>query len=221
MAQNTSHAVMAQRIEPHDSLDDFPTQPWATRALVKHVIMPALAVFDPAAFVKTLSAWEPACNRGHMAKPLKEYFGRVYCTDVHDYGWDEQTSVHDFLFPGGPPAPIDATGADWVITNPPFRLAEQFILRSFQVPGWQGTAVIVRTSFLESVGRYENLFKKNPPSIIAHFTERVPMVKGRLTATGSTATSYCWLVWMDGEAGTRFVWIPPCRRQLEQGGDYP
>ena len=35
MAQNTSHAVMAQRIEPADSLDDFPTPPWATRALLK------------------------------------------------------------------------------------------------------------------------------------------------------------------------------------------
>ncbi|MGH8525505.1 MAG: SAM-dependent methyltransferase, partial [Gammaproteobacteria bacterium] len=31
--QNTSHAVMAQRLEPKDSFDDFPTPPWATRAL--------------------------------------------------------------------------------------------------------------------------------------------------------------------------------------------
>lgn len=36
--QNTSHAVMAQRIEAKDSLDDFPTPPWATRALIEHVI---------------------------------------------------------------------------------------------------------------------------------------------------------------------------------------
>ena len=31
--QNTSHAVMAKRFEENDSLDDFPTPPWATRAL--------------------------------------------------------------------------------------------------------------------------------------------------------------------------------------------
>ena len=36
--QNTSHAVMAQRVEPKDSADDFPTPPWATRALVEHVL---------------------------------------------------------------------------------------------------------------------------------------------------------------------------------------
>lgn len=38
MAQNRSHAVMAQRIEAPDSRDDFPTPPWATRALLAHVL---------------------------------------------------------------------------------------------------------------------------------------------------------------------------------------
>lgn len=33
MSQNCSSAVMQQRSEPRDSLDDFPTPPWATRAL--------------------------------------------------------------------------------------------------------------------------------------------------------------------------------------------
>ena len=36
--QNTSHAVMAQRSEAKDSLDDFPTPPWATRALFEHIV---------------------------------------------------------------------------------------------------------------------------------------------------------------------------------------
>jgi hypothetical protein len=214
MAQNTSHAVMAQRHEVHDSLDDFPTQPWATRALCEHVL--------PKADLQARSVWEPACNRGHMVRPLQEYFRRVYASDIHDYGFqfDGQERVVDFLFPFSTSPSMDANGVDWVITNPPFRLAEQFIARASQVAK-VGFAVIVRTSFLEGVGRYTNLFSKNPPSIIAQFSERVPMVKGRLTATGSTATAYCWLVWIDGEPNTRFVWIPPCRRQLEREGDYP
>jgi hypothetical protein len=216
MAQNTSHAVMAQRAEPNDSLDDFPTQPWATRALIEHVVAPA----GTAESLRQLTAWEPACNRGHMAGPLREYFGTVHATDIHDYGWDGQDHDADFLFPGSEPREIAEHGVGWVITNPPFRLAEQFIERSFQFKNWLGTAMIVRTSFLESVGRYERLFTKNPPSIIAQFSERVPMVKGRLTATGSTATSYCWLVWVDGEKGTRFAWIPPCRKKLERAEDY-
>jgi hypothetical protein len=36
--QNRSNAVMAPRIEGRESLDDFPTPPWATRALIEHVI---------------------------------------------------------------------------------------------------------------------------------------------------------------------------------------
>ena len=53
-AQNTSHAVMAQRVEAKDSLDDFPTPPWATRALIEHVI-------EREADVKEMTAFEPAC----------------------------------------------------------------------------------------------------------------------------------------------------------------
>lgn len=205
MTQNTSSAVMQQRREPHDSLDDFPTPPWATRALMKYVIMP---ITGP---VSHLSCWEPACNRGHMARPLGEFFREVVASDVHDYGHGHV--VRDFLFPG------EVHNVDWIITNPPFRLAQQFIERSSEIARY-GFAMIVRSAFLEGVGRYHQLFDRNPPSIIAQFTERVAMVKGRLDGRGSTATAYCWLVWIDGETETRFQWIPPCRKQLERPSDY-
>jgi hypothetical protein len=214
MTQNTSSAVMQQRSEPHDSLDDFPTQPWATRALIEHVLRPHGHATN------TQRCWEPACNRGHMVRPLREYFGRVIASDIFDYGFLGQDARNlDFLLPYSDGIFAMRGGVDWIITNPPFRLAEQFIHRAFSIAS-QGVAVIVRTSFLEGVGRYEGLFSRNPPSIVAQFTERVPMVKGRLTATGSTATSYCWLVWMQGEDDNRMMWIPPCRRQLERPGDY-
>ena len=209
MAQNTSSAVMQQRAEPHDSLDDFPTPPFATRALIEHVIIPQLGI-NGRRDLRSKTVWEPACNRGHMVKPLEEYFGTVRKSDIHDYGFG---GIQDFLFP------VPALPIDWVITNPPFRLAEQFIERSRQV-AIDGYAMIVRTSFLEGVGRYNRLFALNPPTIVAQFTERVPMVKGRLTATGSTATSYCWLVWIADRKPQPMVWIAPCRKQLERPGDY-
>ena len=68
--QNTSHAVMAQRKEAKGSLDDFPTPPWATRALLEHVI-------EQGGYTDRLTALEPACGVGHMAKVLREYFGEV------------------------------------------------------------------------------------------------------------------------------------------------
>ena len=62
--QNTSHAVMSQRVEAKDSPDDFPTPPWATRALMEYVIEKAS--------LSTRSCLEPACGAGHMAKVLRE-----------------------------------------------------------------------------------------------------------------------------------------------------
>lgn len=218
MAQNTSSAVMAQRQEARDSLDDFPTQPWGARALVEHVLWD----YAPPFIMADQNVWEPACNRGYMARPLREYVKSVYASDVHDYSaeWGGQARVCDFLFPWSEPPRIAAKGIDWIITNPPFRLAEQFIERAFELgPRW-GVAMLVRSTFTEGVGRYERLFSVNPPSIIAQFAERLPLVKGRVDPDASTATAYCWLVWIMGVKPQPFRWIPPCRKRLERPGDY-
>lgn len=206
MSQNRSSAVMQQRIEADDSLDDFPTQPWGTRALVEHVLLPMLLPVG--------SVSEPACNRGYMARPLSEYFSKVVTSDVHNYGWAGQQLVEDFLFPGS-----TVSSVEWVITNPPFRLAEQFIGKA-RALSRVGCAMLVRTSFLEGVGRYQRLFSVNPPTITAQFVERLPMVKGRVDRKASTATSYAWLVWIHGVERQPFSWIPPCRAKLERDEDY-
>jgi hypothetical protein len=203
MTQNTSSAVMQQRSEPHTSLDDFPTPPWATRALCEALY------YSPTPWSMTVR--EPAANRGHMVKPLREHFSHVEASDIHDYG--AGYPVQDYLF-GPPPPPVD-----WTITNPPFRLAEQFIDRARQT-STEGVAMIVRSAFLEGVGRHTNLFSVAPPSIILQFSERVVMHKGKLSAKGSTAAAYCWLVWVMGEQGTKFDWIAPCRKRLERASDY-
>jgi hypothetical protein len=204
---NTSHAVRAQRHEPHDSLDDFPTPPWATRALMTHVLQ------DFGADMRL--AWDPAANRGHMVRPLREFFIAAYASDVHDYGAGFE--VRDFLltFPGG-----DAPRVHWIITNPPFRLALDFALRAL-VLAEEGVALLVRTQWLAGRDRYESLFSHRPPAAIAQFVERVPMLRGRLDPKGSTATDYAWVVWTKPAAAeTRLMWIPPCRRRLERPDDY-
>lgn len=205
MKQNTSHAVMAQRYEPKDSADDFPTPPWATRALMEHIL-------DGASF-KEKSCLEPACGRGYMAKPLSEYFGEVVSADAYDYGY---APVRDFLT-----HPYEMHSYDWVITNPPFRLAEEFVDRALTVAR-EGVAILARTVFLESIGRYENIFSKAPPSKFAQFSERVPMVKGRVDPKASTATGYAWFIWEKGADVNhpRLMWVPPCRRALERDWDY-
>lgn len=207
-AQNTSSAVMQQRSEPHKSLDDFPTPPWATRALREFL---ATQGFTPGGVAR-----EPAANRGHMVKPLLEFFDKVLASDVHDYGVG--FPVQDYLF-GPDPEPVD-----WTITNPPFRLAEEFIDRALRTSR-EGCAFILRSAFLEGVGRHERLFSQRPPAFVLQFSERVVMHKGRLSKDGSTATAYSWIVWLHERwhlsGTTELFWVPPCRARLERSEDYP
>ena len=209
MSQNTSTAVMARRDEPKDSLDLFPTPCWATRALCEHV----LAEFRD--LLPRMIVWEPACGFGHMARPLGEYVPRVHASDVYDHGFG--APVHDFLQPYLPDFVDDRV--DMVVTNPPFRLAAEFVTRGLEVAPL--VCMLVRTAFLEGVGRYNSLFEPCPPLIVAPFVERVPMVKGRVDQRASTATSYTWIVWRrTGVRHTLLRWIPPCRKALERTGDY-
>lgn len=213
---------MAQRIEPDDSLDDFPTPPWGTRALLRHGIADVIRPYH--------RFYDPACNRGYMVRPLREFSTSVYATDVFDYGWDGMDAQEDFLFPGLRPP----HGIDWVITNPPFRLAAQFIEVSLSLVE-VGCAFLVRSAFLEGQDRYTGLYSVRPPTRIFQFSERIVLTKGIVRDPAkpywdekdgkwrrpSTATSYLWLVWVRGECRRPLEWIPPCRLDLERPGDYP
>jgi hypothetical protein len=149
-----------------------------------------------------------------MARPLEEYFSPgVIASDCQDYGWGHL--VHDFLFP----TPVEWS-VDWIITNPPFKLAEQFVSRGLEIAR-DGVAVLVRSAWLEGCARYGDIFKVNRPSLILQYAERVPMVEGRVDEKASSATAYCWVVWEKPGAGiTTFDWIAPCRKAFERAGDY-
>lgn len=210
MTQNRSSAVMQQRREPHDSLDDFPTPPWATRALIEHLVD---VLWWP--HVDNDVVREPAANRGYMVRALHERFRAVEASDVHDYG--AGFPVLDYLWGPRP------TTVDWTITNPPFRLAQQFIDRALETSR-KGVAMFVRSSFLEGADRYHALFKTRRPKLVLQFVERVVIHKGKLVKKGSSATAYSWVVWQCGpwpsNRNTEFDWIAPCRRRLERPADY-
>lgn len=203
-------AVMASRHEPPDSLDHFPTPPWATRALFKHVLLPRGLVSCEQ------SAWEPACGGGHMVAVLEEEFGEVFASDIFPYSPNQQ--VIDFL---GDDLPVDRF--DWIITNPPFNAALDFVRRALQL-AMKGACFLCRSNWAECETRYLKLFSKTPPTYVAIFAERVPMHRGEWKPGGSTATSYSWFIWIKDQPAapgeTRYVWIPPgCRDALTTPDD--
>ena len=205
---NGARALMGSRQEPDDSLDYFPTPPWATRALMQHV-MPAAGLAGRRFGI----AWEPACGEGHIAEVLAEYSDTVIATDIFDYGYGQ--APVDFL--GELPADMVA---DWIVTNPPFdEKAEAFVLRALEVAR-EGVAMFFRLQWIPTVGRYNRIFGPTPPTLVAFFSERVPLVKGRWDPDASTATDYVWLVWRKGEAPRAPFWIPPgCRESLTEADD--
>lgn len=229
MSANRSAAVMQQRHEPHDSLDDFPTHPWATRALCEML----------AAMGHELSscvAADPACNRGFMAEPLREYFAQVHATDIHDYGYGAMNARCDFLLDWA----YDKDDVDWIITNPPFKIADDFIRIALSYAR-VGVAVFVRNAFDEGAGRYDRLFRDLPEAYAFPFVERVPLHRGKLRDPGrrywdptakdgagdwrrpSTATAYQWLVWLVDQPQFTTIKkrIAPCRDRLIRPRDYP
>ena len=195
---------MASRREPSDSFDYFPTPPWATRALCEFLR-------DDWRLLPSHTVREPACGEGDMARPLAEYAARVIASDIQDLGHGE---VEDYLFT--PTQPVD-----WVITNPPFRLAQAFIEKALD-EARVGVAMFARLAFIEGIERHDTLFGPRPPAFVMPFVERVPIVRGRLDAKASSATAYAWFVWLSDHRGyARLRHIPPCRRRLERPGDYP
>lgn len=201
---NGARALMGSRHEPDDSLDYFPTPPWATRAFFRHVL-PVLGVS------RLGRVREPSCGEGHMSGVVLEYEPDVIATDIHDYSADGRSppgwaGVQDFLSDDA------KTDADWFFANPPFaEKAELFTLKMIAAAR-VGVAVFARVQWLDTIGRYERIFSAHPPTLMAFFAERVPLVKGRWDPEASTATAYMWLVWMKDAPRLPPMWIPPGQR---------
>lgn len=216
MSTIQNRAVVERRHEAPDSLDFFPTPPWATRALGEWLRW----LYEEAGLpLAETCCWEPAAGEGHMAEPLREYFGTVYASDVHDYG--AGYVVGSFVGEGpdvlAPPWRSAPDMVPWVISNPPFNLAEAFLMRAIGLQA--NVALLLRSVWTEGEGRYERMFKPGAflrPNHILQFSERVPMTKGRWDPDAKTATSYAWFVWEAGDVGPRetvFDWIGPGRKR--------
>ncbi len=182
--------------EPWQKLELFPTPPWATRALIEHVFPRVCATPDG------LAAHDPAAGLGHMSAVLEEYFIRVEASDVYCYPLDGGGDTEMFGIKRCDYLDIasDAPRVDWVITNPPFSPAAQFLTLAVR-EARRGVALLLRMQWLEGRTRYAEIFAPRPPALIAPFVERVPMCEGGFDPDGNTATMYAWFVWARNLAG--------------------
>lgn len=171
--------VMAHRVTPVGGPNLFLTQPWAARAGAE-----IIRRLDPSA----RSAWECACGPGTMVHGLTGAFERVAASDLYLY---DGNRIHDFL--GASPPPFG--DVDWIISNPPFDEIMAFIRRAYALAR-RGVAMLLRLGCLDGIGRHGLLYGDCPLTVIAPFSERVCMVKGRYDPDGSTAAQYAWFIWL-------------------------
>lgn len=185
-----------QQTALYRQLEYFGTPPWGARAGAE-----ILRLLDPEA--RTI--WEPACGEGSMAGPLAETFD-VYASDVYPFG---HGAVIDFLHEGGWASAIRAvTDPDWIVTNPPFKAANQFLRLGLR-RARRGVALLLPLRYLEGKGRYRPLFGAEPLTRFAVFSERLPMTLGRWNPEAKTATGYAWFFWMKGASPMPPIGIPP------------
>ena len=174
--------------------DDFyPTPPAGTRALL------AVEKFSG-------PIWEPACGRGDISRVLEEAGHVVVSTDLIDRGYGEPK--RDFLFESESLAPN-------IITNPPFKLSEEFVRKSLTLTTGK-VAMLLRLAWLEGKQRRE-LFETTPLARVWVFSGRLNMQRGEIHNGGSGGMmAFAWYVWEHGHEGPASIgWVSPDREGCE------
>ena len=157
--------------------DFYPTPPAATRALLT-----AESFAGP--------VWEPACGDGAIAKEFAAAGIRVVATDLHPYGHGA-TGI-DFLGERALRAPE-------VVTNPPYRLANDFVRHALAL-GARRVAMLLRLAFLEGVGR-SDILDGGGLARVHVFRERITMAPPGVVLKNPGAVAFAWFVWVRGYGG--------------------
>ena len=171
--------------------DDFyPTPVHATAALLSR------ERFGPV-------IWEPAAGNGALAEVCTKAGYGVIASDLNDYGYCK--AGVDFLMEQSLPQAQQTVES--IISNPPYKLAEQFISHAIHL-GASKHAWLLRLSFLEGINRHWGLFAMNPPARVLVFSKRLTIWRGDEDITSTGTTAYAWFIWhKDYADDPRIEWI--------------
>lgn len=183
----TSHSENER--EQHDY---YATDPLALEILLQYIKLPPIV-------------WEPACGEGHLAKViLNRTDSTVICSDKYEHGYKFHFQK-DFL-----EMKRALTGCTCILTNPPYKYATEFVLKSIELlPSGGDIYMFLRTQFLEGQGRYDRIFHQFPPVKVFQFVRRMRVAKnGKFDVVGLNAISFAWFWWKkDVYPETKIKWI--------------
>jgi hypothetical protein len=169
------HSCQVQRHALSERKNDlYETPPAAVEALLRFESLPP-------------RVWEPACGRGKIVDVLRAAGHTVIASDLVNYGNPLHYYGRDFLMERRP-------SAECIVTNPPFKLAEQFVAHALEL--CPKVIMLLRLAFYESERRCDILENRGLARVHV-FRKRLPMMH-RDGWTGRKANSgmaFCWMVW--------------------------
>lgn len=180
--------------------DDFYATPEpAVWALLEHYAQPPRSL--------PFTIWEPACGDGAIVGMLRRAGHKVIATDLVDWGCPDSSSHIDFLMEQHA---ADRAGA--IITNPPFKLAEEFVAHARRL--CPIVIMLLRLAFLESERRSDILDSGDLARVLV-FRKRLPFMH-RAGYEGprhsNSGMAFAWFIWDRNHQGPttieRISWKP-------------
>lgn len=155
--------------------------------------------------------WECACGGGSLSERLKERGHEVISTDIIDRGYEGFNGECNFLSRLFHPK-IEGDYA--IVTNPPYKFVTEFVLTALDVlPDGCYLCLFLKTTALESRGRWEKIYRQTPPRYVFQCIDRILCAKNAefedaRKNLGAGAQAYAWFVWQKGWKGqTTLDWI--------------
>lgn len=149
---------------------------------------------------------EPAAGEGHIVNELaKRYNSKIVATDLIDRGASNVVGGVDFLNNS-----FNIPRFDYIITNPPFILAKEFIDKSLTIS--DNVFMFAKLQFLEGKARKE-WFKTLPLKYVYVYSYRAnPMRNGSATDENgkkySSTMAFAWYVFDNNYTGEPIIrWI--------------
>ena len=144
-------------------------------------------------FNKSLTICEPACGAGAIVKVLEKEWQEVIAYDIEK----------NFLW--------ETKNYDYIITNPPFSLAYEFVQKAKQI-ATEKFAFLLPLSYLHGKKRYDNIYMDKQYGLkkVYVFT-RYPMLGESLREDGKYNTGmmvYAWYIFENHYSGLPVIdWI--------------
>ena len=156
--------------------DFYATPPEVTIALLD--FLESKRLIEPGCCI-----WEPACGSLAMVEVMLDRGYAVQSTDLYPQILGIEGT--DFLQSHIP--------CNWIITNPPFSKATEFITHALELG--KPCAFLLKSQFWHAKSRLD-LFRENPPSYVLPLTWRPDFLYG--AKSGSPTMECLWTVWSGG-----------------------